>query len=97
MTKSKSAYDTLIELIPMGIENAVSQTYLSDLTGYNKREIRLIINELRKYYPICSGNEGYWMGNNEDVNNTINILQAHIKTMQETVANLERILNIMED
>ena len=89
--------EVILSLIPLGNENAVSQSYLSDMTGYKKREIRLIVNELRKEYPVCSGNDGYWIGNNVDINNTINLLQSHIKTMQETVDNLERILDIMEE
>lgn len=88
--------DRVICFIPEGIENAISQTYLSSLVGCNKREIRMIVNELREEYAVCSGNDGYWIGNNRDVNNTINILNSHIKTMQETVKNLERILDIME-
>ncbi|MBR5088289.1 MAG: hypothetical protein IK093_02565 [Ruminiclostridium sp.] len=57
----------IIEFLPVGIENAISQEELSIRTGRTKRENRAAILEARsKGVPICSAEEGYWIARTAD-------------------------------
>jgi biotin operon repressor len=56
----------LYNVLGVGIENAIRQRDITDRTGFNSRTIRVLVNMLRKDgYPICSGNNGYWIAKDE--------------------------------
>lgn len=76
--------ERVLELIPIGKDNAVTQTTLADITGLDTRSIRFIVNSLRHEAPVCSGNEGYWIGNKEDVIKSIKRMQSQIKTLTDS-------------
>ena len=51
----------ILERLGVGRENALKARQLGE-----ERDIRYIVSSLRKKnYPICSGNEGYWIARNE--------------------------------
>lgn len=63
---------------------------LSQYSGYDERMIRSIIQSLRmKRIPIASGNDGYIIDIRE-TKLTIKVMQAHIKTLTETVKALKQ-------
>ena len=53
---------------PVCKDDIVDRKYIKQITGFNYRDISYIIEELRKYYPICSsrGLRGYWLGSKEE-------------------------------
>lgn len=65
---------------------------LSQYSGYDERMIRSIIQSLRmKGIPIASGNDGYIIDKRE-TKITIKVMEAHIKTLTETVKSLKKSL-----
>ena len=82
----------VICLMPTGEKNAIRQSEIAELTGYNTREIRLIINSLRSEdYPICSGNYGYYMPESkEDIISTINRMSSQVDTLNQSIIHLRR-------
>jgi hypothetical protein len=46
------------DLIPYGKDNAVSRTYLADVTGLTDRKIRYLISKARREYPILNLQDG---------------------------------------
>ena len=51
----------ILERLGVGKENALKARQLGE-----DREVRYIVSSLRKKkYPICSGDEGYWIAKNE--------------------------------
>lgn len=52
----------IIELIPIGVANAIKQKELAAITGLSEREVRAaVLSARRKGVPICSGDKGYWI------------------------------------
>lgn len=63
---------------------------LSEYSDYDERMIRSIIQSLRmKGIPIASGNDGYIIDKRE-TKITIKVMEAHIKTLTETVKALKQ-------
>lgn len=80
-----SILDIALEVLPKDKENAVTQTELADRLGITKREVRIVINNLREHYCICSGNEGYWISNKaSDVKEFLMRQDSQIKEMIKT-------------
>ena len=98
MRELSYAEQRVLSVIPTGEENAIKQDELAGITGYNTREIRLIMNSLRKEdFPICSGNNGYYKAKNEqDIKNTTRRMRAQVKTLNESLKHLYRSVKNIE-
>ena len=92
MRELSYAEQRVLSVIPTGEENAIKQNEIVELTGYNAREIRLIMNSLRlEDYPICSGNYGYYMPESkEDIISTINRMNSQVATLNLSILHLQR-------
>lgn len=80
--------DVVLSLIPVGKGNAVNQKKLVELTGFNDRDIRSIVQSLRKEGNlICSNTyNGYWIAENiQELNETIRQLTAQKMTLEDTI------------
>lgn len=105
MEKIKLSYtqELVLNLIPnkkpILKEDAMTRKKISKITNLKMREISFIIEELRKYYPICSdrGLPGYWLGTIEELEKTINQTKSHINGLRNTVDNLELVKERMLD
>ena len=59
--KTTAQEKKILEKLGVGKENALKARQLGE-----DRVVRLIVSRLRKKsYPICSGDEGYWIAKNE--------------------------------
>ena len=59
--KTTAQEKKILERLGVGKENALKARQLGE-----DREVRYIVSSLRKKkYPICSGDEGYWIAKNE--------------------------------
>ena len=59
--KTTAQEKKILEKLRVGKENALKARQLGE-----DREVRYIVSSLRKKkYPICSGDEGYWIAKNE--------------------------------
>lgn len=76
---------------PVMKEDIVDRKYIKDITGINTREINSIIEELRKYYPICSsrGTGGYWLGTKEEALKFAQECRSHAEGLLITAKNIE--------
>ncbi len=92
---NKQEEDYLKERLLSVIPNepcGTSSKDLSDLTGLNSRDVRLLIQKLRnEHYPICGTPEhGYWIAKYPgELNDTINRLQSHVKNCNSTILALQ--------
>ena len=98
MRELSYAEKRVLSVIPTGEENAIKQSELAGITGYNTREIRLIMNSLRKEdFPICSGNHGYFKARNkEDIDSTTKRMLSQIVTLSESINHLQRSVKNIE-
>lgn len=76
---------------PVLKSDIVNRQYIKKVTGIALREISFIIEELRKYYPICSsrGTGGYWMGTQEEALKFAQECRNHAEGLIETAKNIE--------
>lgn len=76
---------------PILRQDAMTRRKIGKITGLKQRDISSIIEELRAYYPICSdrGCPGYWLGNIEELQKTINQTKSHVRGLQNTIDKLE--------
>ena len=82
--------DYILAFIPKGRDNAISQRDLALVAKVSKRQTRRMIEASRQRgNPICSSDCGYWIGNREDINRTLQRLYSHMKSMQCTIHGLE--------
>jgi biotin operon repressor len=85
----------VIELIPEGYKNAVSRTYLSELTNKSDRAVRADIEELRNSIVVLSNEDGtgYYLPTPEDDSRALQVLlrerarrdsiDRHIKVLEK--------------
>ncbi len=61
----------IVELIPLGEQNAISRKELCRLVGTSDRRMRRIIAQLSRQYPICNlqNGKGYFLADNKEVAN----------------------------
>jgi biotin operon repressor len=93
MKESKEKKDlfmqkVVLSCIPRGIDNAIHSKELSFMTGLSKRDIRIIIQKLRKDgEPICSlTNKGYWIAKNSDeLYKCLSSLREQRDTLEDTI------------
>ena len=91
----------ILDFIPDGMENAVSQQQLCDVTHMNRREVRQAVeNARRQGAPICStckgDNGGYYMPTCKQEANMylrmqrhrINSAKATMKPVKQAMKNL---------
>ena len=88
--------ERVLELMPYGKQNAIKIKDLIDWTGYSRREIKYLIRDLRKEYPICSGNEGYWLGDINDMKRCISNFTIQLMTKDKVIARMEKVLRGMK-
>lgn len=87
--------ELVLNLIPKSkpiIKNdIVDRRYIKQVTGFTFRDISYIIEELRKYYPICSsrGCRGYWLGDKEQALKFAKECRSHAEGLMTTAKNLE--------
>lgn len=76
---------------PLSLKEVVSRRDISKITGLTLREVSYVIEELRKYYPICSsrGSIGFWIGNKSEALTFANECRNHAKGLIETAENIE--------
>lgn len=76
----------------------IKQHQIAQITGYTRREIREIVFSLRgKNVPICSGNDGYWLGNKEDIRRTIGRLHSEAYAIQQSIRHLSIAMEEIEN
>ena len=76
---------------PVIKDDVVDRRYIKQITGINYRDISYIIEELRKYYPICSsrGLRGYWLGSKEEALKFAKECRSHAEGLLDTAKNIE--------
>lgn len=76
---------------PLLTKDIVDRRFIKKVTGINFRDISYIIEELRKYYPICSsrGIRGYWLGTKEESLKFAQECRHHAKGLIDTARNIE--------
>ena len=80
--------EVVLSLIPTGKGNAINQKKLVELTGYGSRDIRAIVQALRRDgNPICSNTcHGYWIAESvKELDETIRQLTAQRMTIDDTI------------
>ena len=84
---------------PIKSEEVVDRNVIHRVTHLDKREISYIIEELRKYYPICStrSNKGYWLGNKEEALLFAKQCRHHADGLIQTAKNIEDMFNYNDD
>lgn len=72
----------VIDYIPTGSENGISNLEFAILAGVDEREARRIVTRARiQHIPICSGPEGYFIPENlEELNQYIWTQNKRVKT-----------------
>lgn len=77
--------DQVLLFLEASGENALSGRMLAQLADCNERDIRDDVRALRlEGKPVCSGNQGYWLGSPEELLRCARRLRAHaIKEMQD--------------
>ena len=75
---------------PIATSDIVDRKVIKRVTGIPIREISNIIEELRKYYPICSsrGIKGYWIGTKEEALKFAKECRHHAEGLLETAKNI---------
>jgi Mn-dependent DtxR family transcriptional regulator len=91
--------DDLLELLKdcaLGKRNAVKQKDICTLLSCKGREVRNMVNSLRREgKPICSGGNGYWYAaNSDEVLATIRYLDSRISNLSKAAIGLHGYLNI---
>lgn len=73
------------------LTNVPTKSYiLEQKLGISGVEIREAVRALRrKGYPICSGTNGYWIGDKEEIEHTISQLRSRGADMLETANAME--------
>ena len=76
---------------PILSKDIVDRKFIKRVTGIPLRDISSIIEELRKYYPICSsrGIRGYWLGTKEEAFKFAEECRHHAEGLLETAKNGE--------
>lgn len=93
----------IVEFIPYGFENAVSQKQLADATNMSLREVRLAVENARNHKaPICSSCDGerggYFMPTNKhEANLYIRMQQHRIESAQAALNPVVAILDTLPD
>lgn len=90
--------DYILGFIPNGKENAISNKQLAYRMNVDTRTVRKLIEEARQRgNPICSGDEGYWIGDKEDIKRTLKRLYSQIRMMNCTIKGLELALSDVDE
>lgn len=89
----------VLDIIPIGKDNAVHTAYITGMTNIKGRQIRNIISDLRcAGIPICSAPCGYWLTNYPpDLEQTIKMLEGWCGGMIEATTALRRTLEEMRN
>lgn len=84
---------------PVLSEDSVDRNVIRRVTHFPVRTISYIIEELRKYYPICSsrGVKGYWIGSKEEALQFAKECRHHADGLLETAKNIEAMFEDEED
>lgn len=81
--------EIILNLIPSAKEGAITLSDIASYTGFSYREIKAVISELRKSYPICSKETkggGYWIAESEqDVVDFIQMIERRKAGYQATI------------
>lgn len=82
----------ILELMPSTEENSLPLNELADITGFNKRQIKRMIAELRKDYPICAKETehgGYWISyDRQDIEKFVNLIESRMESHLRTINNM---------
>lgn len=90
--------DYIMGYIPKGKQNAISNKELAHRMNTTARVVRKLIEEARQNgEPICSGDEGYWIGDREDIRRTLKRLYSQVKMMRCTIKGLELALSEVDE
>lgn len=84
----------LVELIPMGKENAITRNRLCELTGLSDRKVRMAIHDARTDGVMIissTGQSGYFMPETRaDVEKFIKQQKSYIRNLQKSVSRAEK-------
>ena len=77
----------ILERLGVGKENALKARQLGE-----DREVRYIVSSLRKKkYPICSGDEGYWIARTEiEKTESLGKINSRIKELTAVAEGLKK-------
>lgn len=96
MKNKKDIADIVLELIPKEQINAKTSRELMSLTGLTYRNLKVIITDLRKQFPICSKETdggGYWIAeSNKDIENFILMIKKRRDGYNRTMKAMSRFL-----
>ena len=93
----------ILDFIPYGLENAVSQQQLCDATHLNKREVRQAVeNARRQGAPICSScngeNGGYYLPTSKHECEVYLRMQKHrIQSAKEAMKSAKQAMKHLPD
>lgn len=76
---------------PVLSKDIVDRKTIHRITNIPIRDISYIIEELRKYYPICScrGTRGYWLGDKQEALKFVKECRNHANGLLDTAKNIE--------
>lgn len=81
--------EIVLSLLRTGEQNATATRVIKNATGLSTRDLKLVISDLREFYPICSKETdggGYWLAANDDeINNFIALLERRIQSNIKTI------------
>lgn len=88
ITKDESYYKELVLGNIPNVPNGTSSVMIANVTGMTSRDVRFVIQKLRDDgNPICgTPDKGYWIArNSDDMQETLNKLEAHINNTRITL------------
>ncbi len=88
-------YQRILDAIPEGRENAITQSELAELFCVPERDIRRAIQDARKdgFLILSSTHDGYYYSNRvEDVSESYRLLQSHIRSLKISIRPAKRFL-----
>ena len=94
------AKELILNLIPSSKENAIKLSEIASYTGLAYRQIKEVISELRKSYPICSKETeggGYWIAeSSKDIVDFVYMIERRKKGYQLTIDTMKTHLSDKE-
>lgn len=85
----------IIDLIPYGMTNAISQNALATLCGTDRRTIRKAVELARRQgAPICSDNSGYYFpADTEEARHYVRMQKHRIRTAAAVLKPVEKFIH----
>ena len=95
MTDLSSA-DLVYVWLNRGRENAEPIGSLAERLRLTRRQVEQAVTDLRRAgQPVCSGNDGIWLGDHRDLSETYETLRHRMRSQAVTAAAVRRTLRRM--